>query len=264
MQEKKQKRVIEGLYFPYQYKDETKRISSDTVDEILNNLPPELFKDPNVKFLDPTCYTGIFLSRIADRLIEGLKPVFPDFNKRLQHIYTNQLYGIAISALIVDVVRDTVYGTRSGFKGNIYYDQNIRHNWKDNKCSICKTYLLDQYENRHESFAYNFLHKNLKEMWNTRFDVIIGNPPCDTEDRAHIPVYHLFVRQAIKYNPRYLAMVIPYSCRCDDSQLDSELNTFNIAMPDDKRITRTVEIDSDRYYFIWDRDKLKIKDNNNG
>ncbi|MBO4734471.1 MAG: N-6 DNA methylase, partial [Clostridia bacterium] len=74
-----------------------------TPPEIVNNmldlLPQELFSSPDTKFLDPACKSGVFLREIAKRLIEGLADKIPDLQKRLDHIYHNQLYGIAITEL---------------------------------------------------------------------------------------------------------------------------------------------------------------------
>ena len=49
---------------------------------IINSFPDQLWKDPELKILDPFCKSGVFLREIAKRLFEGLKDQFPDENKR--------------------------------------------------------------------------------------------------------------------------------------------------------------------------------------
>ena len=79
------------------------------VNEMLNLLPPELFTSPDTKFLEPGCKSGVFLREIAKRLIEGLKEQIPDLQQRIEHIFTKQLYGIAITELTGLLARRSVY-----------------------------------------------------------------------------------------------------------------------------------------------------------
>ena len=44
----------------------------EIVNRMLDMPPQELFSDPNTKFLDPACKTGVFLREIAKRLLIGL------------------------------------------------------------------------------------------------------------------------------------------------------------------------------------------------
>ena len=65
----------------------------EVANAMLDMLPQELFSDPNTKFLDPACKSGVFLREIAKRLIDGLADQIPDLQERLDHIFHEQLYG---------------------------------------------------------------------------------------------------------------------------------------------------------------------------
>ena len=51
----------------------------EVANSMLDMLPQELFSDPNTKFLDPACKSGVFLREIAKRLLTGLEPILPAF-----------------------------------------------------------------------------------------------------------------------------------------------------------------------------------------
>ena len=66
------------------------------VNEMLDKLPIELWQDKNKTWLDPACGNGNFLVEVKDRLMEGLKDVIKNKQKREQHILENQIYGVEI------------------------------------------------------------------------------------------------------------------------------------------------------------------------
>ena len=63
----------------------------EVANAMLDMLPQELFSDPNTKFLDPACKSGVFLREIAKRLIDGLADQIPDLQERLDHIFHEML-----------------------------------------------------------------------------------------------------------------------------------------------------------------------------
>lgn len=251
--------------------------SPKLANKILDTLPKNLWTNPNSKFLDPTCKTGVFLREIAKRLNNGLKSKIRDTKKRTDHIFSNQLYGISITEITSLMSRRTVYYSKSASKeksacskfktddGNIFY-KNYSHNWnKNNFCKLCgaKKSKFNRDDSR-ESYAYPFLHDNsiFKDM---KFDVIIGNPPYQLEDggfgKSASPIYHKFVQHAMRLNPTYLTMIIPARWYSGGKGLDD----FRSKMLDDKRIKEIHDFPetSDCFpgqnirggvcYFLWDK-----------
>ncbi len=238
----------------------------EIVNQMLNRLPEKLWSDKNARFLDPVCKSGVFLREIAKRLIVGLANEFPDLQARLNHIFTQQLYGIAITELTGHISRRSVYCTKyansvlsictefgENTQGNIRY-RRVEHKWKDGKCTDCgasqEVYGRDNDEL--ENHAYAFIHgdwaQQILETDNMKFDVIIGNPPYqlsdggdDTNDARSrggaIPLYHRFVEQAKKLNPDYLVMIIPSRWFAGGRGLDE----FRQSMLADKHIRYLVD-----------------------
>ena len=81
----------------------------ELANKIIDMLPQELFENPDTTFLDPCCKSGVFLREIAKRLIKGLEGQIPDLEKRIEHIFTKQIFGIAITELTSLLSRRSVY-----------------------------------------------------------------------------------------------------------------------------------------------------------
>jgi site-specific DNA-methyltransferase (adenine-specific) len=227
----------------------------------------------------------VFLREIASRLTKGLAAAMPDLEERVDHILTEQVFGIGITYLTSLLARRSVYCSKHatgkhsiarGFTsddGNIWFERT-EHTWEDGNCTYCRASqeTLDRGEGL-ETHAYAFIHTDdvktrVAELFggDMQFDVIIGNPPYQmtgggggTNDS---PIYQLFVQQAMRLEPRFLSMVIPSRWMAGGRGLgefraeflgDRRVRTL-VDYENAKDVFPTVGIGGGACYFLWDRD----------
>jgi site-specific DNA-methyltransferase (adenine-specific) len=53
-----------------------------------------IWSDSTVKFLDPCTKSGVFLREITTRLVAGLADEIPNLQARVDHVLTQQVFGI--------------------------------------------------------------------------------------------------------------------------------------------------------------------------
>lgn len=179
--------------------------------------------------------------------------------------------------------------------GNIWFER-IEHSWvgsskwvsvtdssgntvkkfaeaKDGKCEFCGAprALFDR-ESELENHAYAFIHTNdiklrIAELFGDgmQFDVIIGNPPYQMTGGAggtsDSSIYHLFVEQAMRLEPRYVSMVIPSRWMAGGRGMDEfraeMLNSGHLKylsdFPNSADAFPGVQIKGGVCYFLWDK-----------
>lgn len=244
-----------------------------------------IWADKAVRFLDPCTKSGVFLREITSRLSTGLKDEIPSLEERVNHILTEQVFGIGITYLTSLLARRSLYCSKhasgehsiaKGFandSGNVWFERTD-HAWVENKCAYCRASqkTFDRGEGL-ETHAYAFIHTDeietrIAEMFggDMQFDVIIGNPPYQLDDGGHgssaAPIYQLFVEKALELDPRYAVFVTPSRWMAGGKGLDK----YRERMLSDKRMRNIVDypklyegfpgvkIRGGISYFLWDRD----------
>lgn len=241
---------------------------------MLDLLPPEVWTNPDLRFLDPGCKSGVFLREAAKRLMAGLAHAIRDEAVRREHIFKNMLHGIAITELTAQISRRTLYYSKDASSeqsvvqlpradGNIRY-RNIAHTFKSGSCVHCGAPEAAARDLAAlESHAYLFLHEYLDPTM--KFDVIIGNPPYQLKDGGHgasaSPLYHKFVQQAMAANPQYISMIIPSRWFAGgkgmsdfrEKVLKDEQFRVLVDYTDAKDCFPGVDISGGVCYFLWAR-----------
>lgn len=233
-----------------------------------NNSGASIWANSRARFLDPCTKSGVFLREITSRLTNGLAGEFPNLEDRVNHIVTTQVFGIGITHLTSLLARRSTYCSKDakgkhsiakGFKndkGNIWFER-LEHTWAGANCRHCGAprTLFDRVGGL-ETHAYAFIHTDdiktrVAELFggDMQFDVIIGNPPYQMTGGGggsnDSSIYHLFVEQALRLEPRYLSMVIPSRWMAGGRGMEE----FRKTMLGDRRLSTLVDYPNSAQVF---------------
>ena len=248
--------------------------------QMLDLLPPDVWENPSLRWIDPFTKTGVFLREITKRLLVGLKEEIPDEQQRLDHVLRNMVFGVAITELTSLMSRRSLYcskwanSVRSVVKfpskqGNLIY-QRVEHEFFRGRCSECFAG-----EAQHgggpetENYGYALLHlegrRFIEKEIGVKFDIVVGNPPyqmdSDGSNRT-LPLYNLFVNQAMSLGPKHIVMIIPSRWMAGglglsefrDQMLKDRRIRHLVDYPNAKEVFPGVEIKGGVSYFHWQAD----------
>jgi hypothetical protein len=115
------------------------------VSDMLDKLPEHVWKNKNLKWLDPCCGMGNFPIAVYLRLIDTLKYEIPNDAERKKHILQNMLYMSELNKKNIFICKQ-IFDMNNEYKLNIYEGDSLKADY-------------------------------LKEFGIKQFDIIVGNPP---------------------------------------------------------------------------------------
>lgn len=220
--------------------------------ELVEKNNPDIFNNPNLKFIDLYAKSGLYIVEIIKRLYVGLEDRIPNHTERIKWIIQNQVYVCAPTNIIYNIVKNYVLSN---------FDFINSHN-------IIEFDPIDLINSREDvnKLSEKFGDGNLK------FDVIIGNPPYQEMDggaqASAVPIYQNFVRLAKQLNPELISFIVPsrwyVGGRGLDDFRDEMLNDVHLKelhdwlTPED--IFPNTNIRGGVCYFLWDKNYNNLND----
>ncbi len=184
--------------------------SRQLIDEMLDTLPPEVWNNPELKWLDPAVGIGNFPAAILDRLMVGLEEHLPDEEERRKHILENMLFMCDISV-------------KNLFLLYMLFDKN-------------NEYKLNVYRG---SFLTEDFDKHMKEVWGLNgFDFGVGNPPYQASDNKSNKLWVKFTKKVFSFCEG-VCFVVPVSLMTSESKQITEIRSIMVKKNNLFNLTKT-------------------------
>lgn len=208
------------------------------VNEMLDTLPKDVWKNPDLKWLDPSAGIGNFPIAVYMRLMNGLNDVIKDDEDRKRWILQNMLYMVELDKTNVFIMKDIFCG---------------------------KKYQLNIFEGSFIDFK-NFNKVNIE----LKLDIILGNPPFQykEDNKKSQLIWYLFIKRSYEEllkNKGYLLFVHPSGWRDIDGNTRfiynyiKEHNLIYLSMNTYKQGKRVFGVGTNFDYYLVQN----IKTNNN-
>ena len=153
----------------------------ELIEKVMAHLPKSVWKNPDLKWIDPANGIGNFPVVIFYKLDEGLKEWEPNEKKRRKHIIENMLYMIELQS----------------------NNNRIARRIFETLCEGCKPNILTA--NSLELTPAKLKAKGFPE----KYDIVMGNPPFQKGRNMMFYVYFIDLANKIIKDNGYLLYVIP-------------------------------------------------------
>ena len=117
------------------------------INEMLDQLPKDVWSDKNKTWFDPAAGNGNFHIQVLKRLFVGLEDEFPNEEERLRHIIENQLYFAEYQKPSAEFT-DLVFSFGGRYNVNLYVGNTLE---------MPKNYFDLDWEERREKYPENTL-----------------------------------------------------------------------------------------------------------
>lgn len=159
------------------------------IKQMLNSFPPEIFSNPNLKWLDPCVGCGYYPIVLYQYLNNGLREIIKNAKKRHTHIVKNMIFMCEVNEI-------------HKFEIQKLFGKN------------CNLVISDFLSTTSETFG----------LTNEKFDIILGNPPYNANGLKKVPtnqhakktqdgitIWHGFIKHGLSMLKSYgfLSMIVP-------------------------------------------------------
>ena len=178
------------------------------IEEMMDKLTdanPNIWSNPNLKWLDPAEGMGNFSVVVYLRLMEGLKKQMPNIEARKKHILEKMLYMVEYDRTNSFMMSKIFCGNK--YKLNIFtgsFIENERYEKEDidifslDETKI-KKYKYKNYAEDNKRFSRNI------NTFGGKFDIIMGNPPFNNENKS--PIYNKFIEKSLELTNKLLFII---------------------------------------------------------